>query len=270
MLKAHFDAVERAILATSSIPANAGHPVSRGSPRETFIRKFLGQHISSRVSIGSGEIIDAFSVPRDTRNQIDIVIFRNDYPRIHLSDDIQTFLAESVVATIEVKSVLQEEDLETAVLSTRNSKSLKRHIRTGFSVGYVPPGILSYVVAYTGPANIEIVYGWLKRIEERHGLNSASLPRAGSERLRVVSESIDGIFCLGLGTIIFDNSPMGFINDTQRSKHPENKYSVLSQSDGNLFLLFLLITQAVSGTSAQMPQLAQYLHRTRFQGDFLP
>jgi hypothetical protein len=270
MLKTHFDAVERAILVTSEIPANAGHPLNRGTPRATFIRKFLGQHISNRVSIGCGEIIDAFSVPGDKRNQIDIVIFRNDYPRIHLSDDIQAFLAESVVATIEVKSVLQEADLETAILSARNSKSLHRHMRTSFTAGYVPPGILSYVVSYAGPTSIETVYGWLKGIEDRHGLNAANLPARGLERLQLVSQSIDGIFCLGLGTVMFDNSPMNFVNDYQRVERPENKYSVLSQSDGNLLLLFLVITQAVSGTSAQMPQLAQYLTGQRFQGDFRP
>lgn len=95
MLKAPLDAVEDRLLATSRIPANAGHALHRGTPRESFIREFLEGHISTRVSIGTGEIIDAASTPRQPRNQFDIVIYRNDYPRLDLGGGINAFLAES-------------------------------------------------------------------------------------------------------------------------------------------------------------------------------
>jgi hypothetical protein len=84
MLKAHLDAVEKQILATSQIPANAGHTLHRGTPRETFIRQFLDNHLSKRVSVGTGEIIDAASLPRQPRNQFDIVVYKNEFPRIDL------------------------------------------------------------------------------------------------------------------------------------------------------------------------------------------
>ncbi len=225
---------------------------------------------STRVSIGSGEIIDVTSAPRQARNQHDIVIFRNDYPRIPLGGHIHAFLAESVIATIEVKSILTEHELEVAILSAGRAKALQRHIGGAVRAGYVPPGILSYVVAYAGPANINTVYTWLKRIEARHGLNQANLPATGRERLQRVSEFIEAIFCLGLGTITFDNSPVGLVTDAMRVDHPTCKYTVLSQTNGNVLFLFILITQAVSGTSLQMPQVTRYLDGHEFNIRFHP
>jgi hypothetical protein len=61
MLRAHLDAVEKWLLAASAIPHNAGRTIHRGTPREVFIREFLAEHLGRRVSIGTGEIIDAES-----------------------------------------------------------------------------------------------------------------------------------------------------------------------------------------------------------------
>jgi hypothetical protein len=167
MLKTHLDAVEDQLIATSRIPANAGHPLHRGTPRESFIKAFLEGHISAQVSIGTGEIIDATSTPRQPRNQFDIVVYRSDYPRLDLGGGINAFLAESVIATMEVKSLLTEKELEKAILSARNVKNLQRNVSFAMTSGYVPPGILSYVVAYDGPTQIATVYQWLKRIETK-------------------------------------------------------------------------------------------------------
>ncbi|WP_156901604.1 DUF6602 domain-containing protein [Azohydromonas australica] len=67
-------AVENAILQTSGIPANAGHSLHRGTPRENLIVNFLSSHLSENMAIGSGEIFDFRSKPREQRNQFDIVI----------------------------------------------------------------------------------------------------------------------------------------------------------------------------------------------------
>src|SRR5712692_83027 len=104
MLKSHVDAVEGSLLETSKIPANSGHSIHKGTPREAFIRQFLEGHLSERVAVGTGEIIDANSKPKEQRNQIDIVIYKRDYPRLDFGGGINGFLVESVVATIEVKS----------------------------------------------------------------------------------------------------------------------------------------------------------------------
>ena len=82
MLKAHFDALEKVLLYKYKISANSGHTLHKGTPREAFIREFLQSHLSKRVAIGTGEIIDAQSQPNEARNQFDIVIYNNTTDKI--------------------------------------------------------------------------------------------------------------------------------------------------------------------------------------------
>jgi hypothetical protein len=143
MLKSHLNAVESHLLQISQIPANSGHSLHKGTPREAFIKEFLISHLSERVAIGTGEIIDATSTPGQRRNQIDIVIYKRDYPKIDFGGGINGFLAESVVATIEVKSVLTKDEFEKAIKTGRVIKALQRNTITSFTTGYQPPSILT-------------------------------------------------------------------------------------------------------------------------------
>ena len=106
MIAAHLAAVEKYLLALSQVVANTGHSLHKGTPREWFIREFLEDHLSERVGVGTGEIIDAQAKADEPRNQIDAVIYKRDYPKLAFGGGITGFLAESVVATIEVKSTL--------------------------------------------------------------------------------------------------------------------------------------------------------------------
>lgn len=278
MLKSHLDAVERHLLAISQIPANAGHMLHRGTPREAFIREFLQGHLSSKLAVGTGEIIDANSAPREPRNQFDIVIYKSDSPRIDLGGGISAFLAESVVATIEVKSLLTEAELATANRNAAAAKRLTRNLFRSFSTGWVPPGIISFLVSYAGPARIETVHGWVERSDRDLGINQAPLPPpreqhpgmppAPSPRLSVVGGGIDACICLGLGSIIFDNSPISLVEDAQRIAQPLAKRLIIEEADGNLLWLFLLLTEAAFNVSAQWPNMAAYLGRHQFRGLF--
>lgn len=270
MLKAHLDAVEQQLLHTSKIPANAGHMLHRGTPREAFIKQFLIGHLSAKAAVGTGEIIDSNSLPRQLRNQFDIIIYKADYPKIDLGGGINAFLAESVIATIEVKSLLTQSDLQTAIRSANKAKKLQRNLVTSVTSGYMPPGILSYVVAYDGPAQISTVYGWLKSTETTQGLNQANLPISDLERLKTLSESLEGILVLGKGSIIFDNAPLSIANSQARAANPSAKYQVLPGPDGNLMWLFLLLTQAVSNLNAEWGNLVPYLQRYPVTMQFWP
>jgi hypothetical protein len=139
MLTAHMSAVEDQLLAISRIPANSGHSLHKGTPREAFIREFLEKHLNSTVSIGTGEIIDSKSKPGDRRNQFDIVIYKHNYPRLDFGGGINGFLVESVVATIEVKSTLDKAGIEQAVKAARAAKLLQKNEMRSFSTGYIPP-----------------------------------------------------------------------------------------------------------------------------------
>jgi hypothetical protein len=258
MLKAHMDEVENTLLATSRIPANSGHTLHRGTPREAFIRQFLESHLAQTVAIGTGEIIDASSQPRQPRTQVDVVIYKKDYPKLDLGGGIHAFLAESVVAAIEVKSVLTEEELGRSIENARTIKALQRNVVQAFSSGHVPPAILSFVVAYDGPAHMSTVNDWTVRKYQGLGLREPALPPS-DQRLSIASPALDGVFILGRGFTLFDNSPITFVTDGLRQQNPGLHWMIADTQSGNLLMLFLQITGAVSGVSGAWLNPVAYL-----------
>ena len=265
LLKAHMDAVENTLLHRSRIPATAGHTLHRGTPREAFISEFLTDHLSGKLAVGTGEIIDSNSAPRQSRNQFDIIIYNNEYPKLNLGGGINAFLSESVVATIEVKSLLTESELETSVISASKAKALSRNIQYVMTSGYVPPGILSYVVAYDGPASINTVASWVNRIDNRNSLNSSPLPNTIHARQGILSQGIEGVFVLGKGSIIFDNSTISVVDDSFRVANPSYRYNVFDTNDGNILMLFLLLTQATCNIAGQWADVFPYLKGVNFK-----
>lgn len=259
MLKSHFDAVEKKLLANSLIAANTGHSLHKGNPREAFVREFLQMHLSNRVAICTGEILSSESRPGEARNQIDIILYKPDYPRLHIGGDIYGVLSESVIATVEVKSVLTEEELQRAIKTANAIKQLKRSIKTTFLAGYQPPSILSYVVAYDGPASIKTVSGWLPNIHAKLAVKLPSMAPSLDVRVSVPSPSIDGIFVLGKGFLVFDNTPLTFVTDEEREANPNLTWVGSDSEGGNLLYLFSLLTQAVSGLSASWLDPLPYL-----------
>ena len=147
------DAVENSLVHTSRIPANSGHSLHKGTPREAFIREFLENHLSSNIAIGSGEIIDFKSAPNVQRNQFDIVLYKRNYPKLSFGGNIDAFLIESVVATIEVKSILDSKGIEQSIRAAHAAKSLIPSIVLSMHTGWIPPKVLNFVVAYDGPAS---------------------------------------------------------------------------------------------------------------------
>jgi hypothetical protein len=103
VLKAHMNAIEGKLLANSRVAANTAHSLHKGTPREAFVKDFLEGHLSERVAIGTGEIIDCDSVPNPAqtqqRNQFDIVVYKRDCPKLDIGGGISAFLAEPVVMT---------------------------------------------------------------------------------------------------------------------------------------------------------------------------
>lgn len=261
MLIAHINAVEDHLLVVSRIPANSGHSLHKGTPREAFIREFLEKHLNSHVAIGTGEIIDSRSMPGDRRNQFDIVIYKRNYPRLEFGGGISGFFAESVIATIEVKSLLDKAGIEQAIGAARAAKNLKKSEVKSFSAGYIPPSILSYVVAYDGPAKMETAYGWIKDVYMAKNIEEPAItPEA--ERAQVSSPALDGVFLLGKGFLNFDNSPFGFISDEVRKSNPAVHWTIANVERGSLLSLFMQLTVATSNLDGAwlnpLPYLAAF------------
>lgn len=260
MLTAHINAVEGHLLAISKIPANSGHSLHKGTPREAFIREFLESHLNSTVAIGTGEIIDAQSQPGGKRNQFDIVIFKRNYPRLDFGGGVNGFLAESVVATIEVKSTLDKAGIEQAVRAARNAKVLKKNEVKSFSSGYIPPSILSFVVAYDGPARMETAHTWVKEVYQSEGISEPEM-LADVDRSNVASPALEGVFVLGRGFLNFDNAPYGFVQQELRKTHPEIRWAIANSERGGLLSLFLLLTVATSSVQGAWLNPLPYLEK---------
>jgi hypothetical protein len=261
MLTAHMAAVEEHLLTIAQIPANSGHSLHKGTPREAFIREYLEKHLNSTVAIGTGEVIDANSKPGDSRRQFDIVIHKRNYPRLDFGAGISAFLVESVLATIEVKSTLDKAGIDQAVGAAIAAKTLKKNEVRSFSTGYIPPAILSFVVAYDGPAKMETVHTWIKEAYASRGIKEPAMPAEGL-RVHIPSPALDGVFVLGKGFLNFDNIPYGFITDEIRKQHPDVRWAIATAQRGSLLSLFLLLTVATSNVEGAwlnpLPYLANF------------
>lgn len=234
MLKSHMDAIENHLISVSKIPASSGHTLHKGTPREAFIKEYLENHISSNVAIGTGEIIDANSQPGAKRNQFDIVIYNKNYPKISFGGGISCFLIESVVATIEVKSILDESAIYQSVKAANNLKCLMPNINRSMAIGWIPPKVLSYVVAYSGPSHMQTVHEW---IMNSHRKLNIKLPTWNqSNRLNTPGTGLDGVFLLNKGFVQLDNTTL-----TLNKNNLNGIYTIADCTDGNILMLFLCL-----------------------------
>lgn len=265
MLKSHMDAIEQSLLVTSKVPANSGHTIHKGTPREAFIRSYLEGHLPSNVAIGTGEIIDATSQPGQMRNQYDIVIYKRSYPKLDFGGGISGFLVESVIATIEVETKITQQEFSNAAKAAHNSKKLTPNVVNSFQSGYIPPGILNYIVAYDGPASMSTVHGWINPEYQKLGISLTTLPSDENARIATVADAIDAIFVLGKGFLFFDNSPLSFVNLNHRQQNPTSKWVFADTTSGNLLLLFLMLQGATSNIEGKWLNSTPYLSTFKVQ-----
>ena len=246
MLADHLNEKENELLAKYSTVSGAGHALHKGTPREVFVREFLSDHLSERIAVGTGEIIDCDSKPGQSRPQNDVVLFYRGYPRLKFGGDIHAFLAESVVATIEVKSKLTKDELRKSIKAAAKLKRLSWSARVGTMImGTAPPSILTYVVAYQGPERMDTVHSWIAPLHQELGLPYPPL-REGKKRYDDAAPSIDGVFVLGKGLALFNNTPFGFIRAEQFG--PETRWTVCDVNRGSLAILFFYLLSATAST----------------------
>ena len=149
-LKSHLDLIEQTLVCRSAVAKSLGHPVHKGTLRENFIREFVAGHIGDDLGVSSGEIFDSERIIGDPANQIDVVIYTKNFPKIRIvSEEINAFMCESVHAIIEVKSFLDEDELDKAytvanrICSLNNEYFTQKNWRTW-----------CYVVAFESKATL--------------------------------------------------------------------------------------------------------------------
>jgi hypothetical protein len=126
-----------------------------GYSREHFVKEIMSSFLPKSVIVGSGEIIDGQG---RRSGQQDVIIYRADFPVITSLTPVGAYLAEGVIATIEVKS-----DLSTGEPSLYSAfKNVQRVLSLGKAAEIISGtdaevqklqelnSIKTYVVGYTG------------------------------------------------------------------------------------------------------------------------
>jgi hypothetical protein len=124
LLRQWFDAVETQLAAEAARAGIFRHSTIVGGAREEVVRRVLRDILPRQIEVGSGKVIGADCQPS---KQIDIVIFDGRYPVLRMGDDA-LYPVEGVIATIEVKSELNEQELRSAMI---NAQSVMK-IQTSF------------------------------------------------------------------------------------------------------------------------------------------
>lgn len=260
MLKSHMRNCEKTLCSQYLLSSTAGHTLHRGLPRERFIEDFLKNHLPSTVDIGTGEIIDCHSAPRDARNQHDIVLFQRTFPRLHFGGDSYGFLVESVSATIEVKSLLDKAAIKQAIGAAYTVKHLDSASQSGITIGGTNR-LFSGVVAYAGPENMTTVSRWAVECEKELGISSESSASASVRNRSILSPTLDSILVLGKGVTY--NSRYGGLSFGREIKGPW--VSAESDENDNLILFFMQLMGTLSTIRMNSASLNGYLSSIQYQ-----
>ena len=153
-VRLQFRRIANALAAQASVAGGTGHAVTTGLTRETIVKRFLRPHLPQIFDIRSGVIVDA---ERKQSRQQDCVVVDTRLPLIDIGSDTDAILvAESVVATIEIKSFLGSSELSDTLESIAATKKLTRTGQQSYEkagIGVMLNGVLpivSYVFAYDG------------------------------------------------------------------------------------------------------------------------
>lgn len=102
------------------------HPPDRGGPREALVRKFLSDYMPKRYGITTGRVI---GLDGTLSRQCDIIIYDILNCAIIMKEEsgteYQIIPAESVISVIEVKSILEAEELKSSVKNIESFKALR-------------------------------------------------------------------------------------------------------------------------------------------------
>ena len=110
-LKRHFEAIRNILW--NQVQLSGGYSTTiTGNAREFFVRDFLTTHLPSCLRIGSGHVISN----SQTTGQLDVVVYRDTGLALPLGSS-GVFFSESVLACIEVKSVLKKDEFVNQIAS---------------------------------------------------------------------------------------------------------------------------------------------------------
>lgn len=264
LIQVHFERVAQRLKAEGAAAQSFDHGTNRGQLREAFVRELLSNSTSPWTGIGTGEIIHAGSSLDEGRNQIDVVVHSNRYPRVSLAAGIDLFFGETVSSFVEIKSCLTKTHIKDAARTTRTIQSNISLKSQRFNpTGMVDrPRPYSFVFAYDGPSRISTVLKWMKEAstEDDYGLDE--LRKTPGENRQYFGHSfVDGVFVLGRGYVHLDVMP--FVSALQSLSSRGTEVSLdhiwISQDKDELLMLWILINELSEKHLWNNVDLTQYV-----------
>lgn len=111
-LRNWFQKLEGVLGSEAELAGLLGHSVLKGDAREFFVTRALNSVLPPAWHLGSGRIINAQG---DTSKQVDIVVYDPFYPVLEAQPGMGIYLAEGVIAAIEVKSTMTKKEMLIAL-----------------------------------------------------------------------------------------------------------------------------------------------------------
>lgn len=236
---------------TSSLGENQEH---KGYAREIFIKDFLQKILPDNIGISSGEIINQASQVDDVENrpQNDLILYKTNFPKFHLAGDKNFFLAESVLAVIEVKSYVNIDAVKQAIghaLKLKTKKQMFNLDEIPTSERYYPKKFPYFIIGFEGDS--------LQSIKENLINNSLSnLTIKETERseeeilMRMFYDLyplVDGCFVIQKGAIQACSLP-GIVFSDDYDQNKVESY-VIIEGKYSLFAFYSNILELLSGYS---------------------
>lgn len=106
-----FDELESVLAAGAKLRGLLEHASTVGLAREFVVTEVLRSILPEAVHIGTGRVVDQFG---NSSKQIDIVIYDPRFPKLTVAGGA-LYMAEGVLATIEIKSCIDADQLRGAL-----------------------------------------------------------------------------------------------------------------------------------------------------------
>jgi len=289
ILADHFADFEDALKALGQVARTSGHPTIKGTVRETFLREVIEQHIGGDFHLGKGDIVFPTSKRGDPRADNDIVVVKRGSPRLHMAGGVSAFLAESVLCTIEIKSGLQQSRFKLAEKRLRHDplfpviKRAVEYKQKYRQLKWIQPKILGiqvdpktkvasprfpaveipqpfpvYILSFNYNGDFIDLATRIEVIHDYLGVTMPRMPDTAEEKRRTPSPSIDGIFVLGRGFLLFDSGNFVIAN-AQDDGWAEGWWKRVDCKNGALLALFLSIVSRQDQYLLSTPSFADYI-----------
>jgi len=121
-LKSKFESAVYKITGSFLETAIINHSLTKGEAREIPLIEFLKDNLPKTYSIVQGEVVD---IKDSSSPQMDIMIYDNSRNIPFLSGEHYILPAEALLASIEIKSKLNQEEIRKILKNTEKLKSLQ-------------------------------------------------------------------------------------------------------------------------------------------------